>query len=101
MEAEIPAPDPVALARMEYELENTEKLGITGKFWGIFRHSPNVKAAAKSGTPASEQLRPTIPLSVPQAGRTGGSLVTEVTASQATDSTALDTQPDARQSRNP
>jgi outer membrane protein assembly factor BamD len=101
MEAEIPEPDPVALARMEYERENSEKLGITGKFWGIFRHSPNVKAAAKSGTPASEPLRPTIPLSVPQPGRTAGNSVAEVTASQATDSTALDTQPDARQSRNP
>lgn len=101
MEAEIPEPSPVALARMEYERENSEQLGVMGKFWGIFRHSPNVKAAAKSGTPASEPLRPTIPLSVPQPGRTAGSLVTEVTASQATDSTALDTQPDARQSRNP
>jgi outer membrane protein assembly factor BamD len=99
MEKEIPEPDPVAIARMEYELENTEELGMMGKFWGIFKKSPNVLPAAKSGTPANETLRPTIPVSVPVPGAGRTDITTDVTASTPADSSALDTQPDAR--RNP
>ncbi len=99
MEAEIPEPDPVALARMEYEAENAESRGMMGRFWGIFRTSPNLKTAAKSGTPASTTLRPTIPLSIPLPGQGTTGLGGEVTASTTSDSTALDTKPDARQSR--
>ena len=99
MEAEIPQPDPVALARMEYEMENLESLGTMGKFWGIFRKSPNMKAAAKSGTPAAETLRPTLPPNVPAPGQGAAGLGASVTASEATDSTALDTKPDARRTR--
>jgi outer membrane protein assembly factor BamD len=98
MEKEIPEADPVAIARMEYEQENLEELGMMGKFWGIFKKSPNTKPAAKSGAPSTETLRPTVPLSVPAPGTTreiGG----DVTASTPADSSALDTQPDAR--RNP
>jgi len=91
MEAEIPEPDPVALARMEYEMENAEKLGIGGSFWGIFRSKPNFKSAAKSGTPASTSLRPTVPPLVPVPGQQS------VTGTTASDSEALDTLPDARQ----
>ena len=96
MEREIPEPDPVALARMEYERENHQKQGLMSHFWGIFRHSPNVKAAAKSGTPAKTALRPTIPVSVPGAQGASGELSADVTVSTVTDSTALDTKPDAR-----
>ncbi|MCW5978251.1 MAG: outer membrane protein assembly factor BamD [Bryobacteraceae bacterium] len=98
MEREIPEADPVAIARMEYERENTEELGMSGKFWSIFKKSPNVKPAAKSGAPANETLRPSVPVSVPTPGATreiGG----DVTASTPADSSALDSQPDAR--RNP
>jgi hypothetical protein len=58
-----------------------------------------MKSAAKSGTPASTPLRPTIPQSVPQPGGVNAALGSTVTASPSTDSTALDTQPDARQNR--
>jgi outer membrane protein assembly factor BamD len=96
MEVEIPEPDPVAIARMEYELENAESLGLMGRFWGIFKKSPNVKAAAKSGTPADGPLRPTIPLSVPVPGAASSQFGADVTASPVADSKALDTKPDAR-----
>ncbi len=96
MEREIPEPDPVAIARMEYELENAEKLGLMGRFWGVFKKSPNVKSAAKSGTPADGPLRPTIPVSVPVPGGSSSAFGADVTASPASDATALDTKPDAR-----
>ncbi|GIU74067.1 MAG: hypothetical protein KatS3mg004_1154 [Bryobacteraceae bacterium] len=99
MEAEIPEPDPVAYARQKYELENATKKSLWAKMWGPFSKSPDVSRAAKSGQPAMERLRPTIPPTVPvPAG--GESGVTDVTISTQTpgSNTALDTLPDARQS---
>jgi len=99
MEADIPEPDPVAYARMKYELENTAKKGMWAKMWGPFSKSPDVTRAAKSGQPAMERLRPTVPPNVlAVTGGEGG--VTDVTISTETpaSSTALDTLPDARQS---
>jgi len=99
MERPIPEPDPVAYARMKYELENLDKPGMMSHFWGIFRKSPDVRLAAKSGTPAMESLRPSIPASVPPAAAGTTGVTAEVSASVVSDSTALDTNPDAR--RNP
>ncbi len=97
MEAEIPEPDPVAYARMKYELENAAKKGLLARMWGPFSKAPDVSRAAKSGQPAMERLRPGLPPSVPAAAEGG---VTDVTLSTETpaSSTALDTLPDARQS---
>jgi outer membrane protein assembly factor BamD len=51
MEMEIPEADPVALARMKYELENQQKAGV----WAMLSESssavPDTRMAAKSGTP--------------------------------------------------
>lgn len=98
LEAEIPEPDPVAYARMKYELENATKKSLWAKMWGPFSKSPDVSRAAKSGQPAMERLRPGLPPSVPAAAAEAG--VTDVTISTETpaSSTALDTLPDARQS---
>ncbi len=96
MEREVPEADPVALARMKYELANREKPGLMSHFWGIFRRSPSVALAAKSGTPAMSALQPATPPSVPAPGATTGTSA-EVTVSTVSDSTALDTLPDARQ----
>lgn len=96
LEMEIPEPDPVALARMKYELENREKAGLMSQVWGVFKKSPDVRAAAKSGQPAMTALRPGIPASVPSPSAGGPGGTTDVTATTITDSTALDTQPDAR-----
>ncbi|MBK9167013.1 MAG: outer membrane protein assembly factor BamD [Bryobacterales bacterium] len=97
MEREIPEPDPVAYARMKYELENREKPGVMGKLGGVLKKSPDVRMAAKSGSPSMESLRPTIPLSVPSTAGGAGAFSADVTAGTVTDPTALDTQPDARQ----
>ncbi len=98
MEAEIPEPDPVALARMEYELENAVKPGRFAAFWGIFKKHPSmtIKRAAKSGTPAAGPLMPTVPPSVPGAAGTAAETSADVTISTVGDSSALDTKPDAR-----
>lgn len=96
MEQEVPEPDPVALARMKYELEHMDKPGLFSHFWGIFRKSPDVRMAAKSGTPTMETFRPPIPVTVPAAAETGSGVSAEVTVTPVTDSTALETRPDAR-----
>lgn len=97
VEAEIPEPDPVALARMKYEQENATPRSAMAKAWGVFSKSPDVSKAAKSGQPATSVLRPTTPASVPVPGggvQTGTTDVTVSTVSGAT--TDLDTKPDAR-----
>ncbi|MCC6589431.1 MAG: outer membrane protein assembly factor BamD [Bryobacterales bacterium] len=97
MEKEIPDPDPVALARMKYEKENYIKPGMMSPFWGIFRKSPDVSLAAKSGNPALTGLRPGIPVSVPSAETAGAAGATaDVTVSTVGPNSALDTKPDAR-----
>jgi len=98
MNRPVPQADPVAYARMKYELENRDKAGVLSHVMGVFKHSPDTRAAAKSGTPAMAANRPTIPLSVPAglAGAQAGG-TSEVSVQTVTDSTALDTKPDARQ----
>ena len=103
MEAEIPEPDPVALAHMKYEQENVTHVGLFAKYWGYVSSKPDVSKAAKSGEPATAMLRPMIPPNIPvpagQTGAVGG--VTDVTATteSAGSSTAIDTKPDARLSQ--
>jgi outer membrane protein assembly factor BamD len=98
MNRPVPEADPVAYARMKYEYENRQKAGMMSHMLGMFKHSPDTRAAAKSGTPAMAAVRPTLPLSVPaalNASTAGG--VSDVNAQVVTDPTALDTKPDARQ----
>lgn len=99
MEAEIPEPDAVAYARMKYEMENRTEPSFWSKRFGFLTPAPDTSRAAKSGQPADGPMRPTIPVSVPvPGGQTGG--VTDVTASPVgTNPTALDTNPDARMSK--
>jgi hypothetical protein len=53
--------------------------------------------AAKSGMPVMTSLRPTIPVSVPPPVAEGAGIGSDVTVSTVSDTTALDTKPDARQ----
>jgi outer membrane protein assembly factor BamD len=99
MEQPIPEPDPVALSRMKYELENRNDPGMMSHFWGIFRKSPDVSVAAKSGTPAMESLRPTTPVTVQASQQAAAAAQADVTGETITGSSALDTLPDARTNR--
>jgi outer membrane protein assembly factor BamD len=97
MNRPVPEADPVAYARMKYEMENRQKIGVMSHMLGMFKHSPETRTAAKSGTPAMAAMRPAVPLSVPAAlnGSAAGG-TSDVTVQNVTDSTALDTKPDAR-----
>jgi len=96
MEGEIPEPDPIAIARMKYEQENVVKQGMMAPFWGVFRKSPDVSLAAKSGNPAVTSLRPSIPVSVPSAEIAAGGATADIQVGTVGPNSALDTQPDAR-----
>ena len=94
MRRPVPEADPVAYARMKYELDNRQKAGIMSHFWGAFRKSPDVRMAAKSGTPSMETMRPTVPESVP---RTAPAVTGDVSVEQVSGpNSPLDTLPDAR-----
>lgn len=97
MEMEVPEADPVAYARMKYELENRKEPGMMHHFWGIFRKSPDTSMAAKSGTPAMTSMRPTLPATIPTGEGSGAGVSAEVTVSTVSGSSDLDTKPDARQ----
>ncbi len=99
LELPVPEADPVALARMKYELENRDRPGFMTRSTGIIRRGPDMTTAAKSGTPAMEGFRPTIPASIPvPAGAAGASGVTDVSVSTVSGATSdLDNKPDARQ----
>jgi outer membrane protein assembly factor BamD len=102
MEAEIPDPDPVAIARMRYENQNITHRSLFDRYWGLISSRPDVSKAAKSGEPNLTTFRPTIPPLVPIPGATGTASggVTDIQASTASgSSTALETRPDARQSK--
>jgi outer membrane protein assembly factor BamD len=94
LEMPVPEADPKAVARMQWEKENRVKPGMISKSTLFLRRGPDVSTAARSGAPAMTTLRPTVPLSVPQTGAPG--FTGDVTATTVSDSTALDTKPDAR-----
>ena len=96
LNAPIPQADPVAMARMQYELQNRTKPGFLSKLWGGFSMHPDVSMAAKSGKPQMQGMRPSVPANVPQvaAGILGTS--GDITVSVPGDASALENNPDAR-----
>jgi outer membrane protein assembly factor BamD len=72
MKRAVPEADPVAMARMKFDMENRTRRGPMSHFWGVFSGSPDVSQASKSGTPPMEGYRPTIPVSVPQSAANPG-----------------------------
>jgi outer membrane protein assembly factor BamD len=96
MNRPVPAADPVAEARMKYEMENRTKMGLMGRVFAPFSMHPDTTASAKSGTPQMEGLRPTIPASVPASAAGTQGVSADVSAAIATDASALDKNPDAR-----
>ncbi len=101
MKRPVPEADPVAYARMKYELENRTNAKFYNNALDMFKRNPDTRHAAKSGTPAMTAMRPTIPASVPQVagtaatGTTGG-VGSDVSIGTVSDTKELDTRPDAR-----
>ncbi len=98
MELSVPEADPAAVARMKYEAENVTKAGMLAPVTNILKGGPDVRLAAKSGTPSMAPVRPTIPVNIPipVEASTG---TTDVTVSTVGDSKTLDNNPDARLSK--
>lgn len=97
LEMTVPQPDPVALARMKWERDNRLKAGMVSRSTSFLRRGPDTSTAARSGAPAMTTLRAYVPPSVPQpAGGATGGFNGDVTAQTVSNSTALDTKPDAR-----
>ncbi len=97
MEMPIPEADPAAAARMKYEAENRTKPGMMDRSMGFMKRGPDVRLAAKSGAPSMTPMRPSIPVSVPAAATAVVGGTNDVTIQQTGNSSALDTNPDARQ----
>jgi outer membrane protein assembly factor BamD len=95
MELPVPEPDPAAMTRMRHEEENYVKPGMRARAASFLGHSPDVSAAAKSGTPTMTNPKAEIPASVPIPGGTSG-FSGDVTVAPVGDTSALDTKPDAR-----
>ncbi len=96
LELPVPEADKAAVARMQYEKEHYVKPGIVSRTMLPLRRGPDMSTAARSGDPAMTTMRPSVPPLVPQAPGAGGAVNGEVTATPVGNSTALDTQPDAR-----
>ena len=102
MKQPVPAADPVALARMKYELVNRNAPNRINRFMDAFKRNPDTRLAAKGGTPTMTVLRPGIPVSVPvqpgaaAPGATPGSVGSDVTIGVTNDTKELDQRPDAR-----
>ena len=101
MKRPVPEADPVAYARMKYELENHTNEKLVTRALDMFRTRPDTTGAAKSGTPTMTAMRPSIPASVPQVPGTAapganGSVTSDVAVSTVSDTKELDSRPDAR-----
>jgi outer membrane protein assembly factor BamD len=102
MNRPVPPADQAALERMKYDLENRQKKGVPSRTLGAFSSHPDVRMAAKSGTPNMTTFQPTVPVSVPAPGTTPGvtpgatGVSADVSANVVTNTTALDQGQDAR-----
>jgi len=95
MELDVPAPNPEAVERMKYEAANHVEPGMMHKATAFMRRGPEVSTAAKTGQPAMEQPKREIPVTVPVPADATG-FTGDVTVAPVTDSSALDSKPDAR-----
>jgi outer membrane protein assembly factor BamD len=91
----VPDADPVAEARMKFELDNRTKRSLLSKMTGPLSGKPYTATAAKSGNPTMESFKPTIPLDVPDTAR-GTQTTNEVTIGPVANRDILDKAPDAR-----
>ena len=96
MKRPVPQADPAAYARMKYEMENRTRLSLIHRTLSMFEARPDVNLAAKTGAPAMQAVRPAVPVSVPAIAAGGQSGISDVTATVAGNSEAIDREPEAR-----
>lgn len=95
LEVRIPEADPVAAARMQYDLDNRVKPGMMSRTFGFMRRGPETWTAAKNGAPQMKAPKQNIPPLVPAAGGAAG-FQGDVTVAPVTNPQALEQNPDAR-----
>jgi outer membrane protein assembly factor BamD len=96
MKRPVPEADPAAYARMKYELTNRTRPGIVHRTLSPFESHPDTFLAAKSGAPAMESIRPSVPVSVPAIASGGQNGISDVSAGVVGNTEAIDKQPDVR-----
>ncbi|HEY3458964.1 MAG TPA: outer membrane protein assembly factor BamD [Bryobacteraceae bacterium] len=102
MELPVPPVNQAALEREKWEEENYHAPGMVHKSFGWIKGGPDVSHAAHSGNPTMTDPKKTLPASIPvvntqeAASNTAATGTTDVSATQVTGSSALDTKPDAR-----
>ncbi len=96
MKRPVPQADPAAYARMKYDLENRTRLGLVHRTMNIFEGRPDVSLAAKNGAPIMQAVRPAVPVSVPAIAAGGQNGISDVSATVAGNSDAIDKEPEAR-----
>ena len=98
MKRPVPQADAAAYAHQKYEMENRKKTGMVSKAIGMVSGRPDMSLAAKSGTPAMQTIRPSVPVSVPAVAAGGASGVSDVVGGVVSNTETLDKGPDARMS---
>lgn len=102
MELPVPPVNQAALEREKWEEENYHSPSMVHKSFGWIKGGPDVSHAAHSGNPTMTDPKKTLPASIPvvntqeTASNTAATGTTDVSATQVTGSSALDTKPDAR-----
>jgi outer membrane protein assembly factor BamD len=93
----VPDANPVAEARMKFELQNRQKPGFLSKIVDPFSDRPTTYNAAKSGNPQTATFQPGMPLDVPEAARGNTAAGTESTVTIGTPNRdILNSAPEAR-----
>ncbi len=102
MKRPIPAADPAAYERMKYDMEATQRPSLLSRTTDFIKRGPDTHLAAKNGAPPMQMLAPPTPVSVPvvatESGGGNGVIggTNDVTATTVGNTSAIDTQPDAR-----
>ena len=103
MELPVPTADKAALQRAQVEEDSYHRPGVLTRSMSLLKGGPDTSHAARSGQPTLTAPKATIPASVPVAANsetataTGGATgTTDVSATEVTGPSKLDTNPDAR-----
>jgi outer membrane protein assembly factor BamD len=97
MKRPVPEVDQTRLNQMKYEIENRTKHGLLSPVTSMFSGKPDMINAAKTGTPAMDGFRPTVPTSVPTVVTPTADGVNDVNISQpGTDTSKIDQEKDVR-----
>ena len=92
----VPQADRDAYMRMKYEMENRTHPSIIHRVIDPFESHPDVYSAAKTGAPAMQAMRPTVPVSVPAIAAGGQTGVSDVGISTVGNNDEIDRAKDVR-----